>query len=152
MLQVFWENEGAVSSGMHALLSVESRLKDIERNLTALLNHKRIPAGLLGQQVSSDDPILAYGLPDLTHFNPDSDSDRRQVRQLLQEAIRRFEKRLENVSVILLEPPKEKRLALTMLHFQIRAEVRVQAQLAPVMFDSLVYPVQDQVVVEGRAL
>ncbi len=124
---------------------LEDLLAEIQHDLVALLNHKRTPLGSKRDYALFSDSLLCYGLPDLSYFNPYSENDRRTVRRLLHETITNFEKRLSNVVISEIEVPDDK--IVTTMSFRIHATVNIVPLLAPVTFDSVIYPVKDQVII-----
>ena len=104
----------------------------VKRDLEWLLNTKlalEIPAKLPGLQ----DSLLAFGLPDFTHSSLSSGQDQAKLRRAIEVAIQRFEPRLMDVAVTLVEGREFDRT----LRFRIDALLKVDPAPEPVTFDSL---------------
>jgi type VI secretion system protein ImpF len=107
----------------------------VHRDVEALLNARRpwrsVPAGLAALRLSP----LAYGMPD---FTAGALNDRRQreiLRAEIEETIRRFEPRLAQVQVRLVD---EGNLLRTTLQLRIDALLRTHPAPEPIVFDTAV--------------
>src|SRR5262245_29795528 len=112
-----------------------SQLKhSVARDLEALLNTRQETLEELGSEFTElNSALVTYGLPDFTSFNLSSDRDRLRVRRALEHAIMTFDKRLEDVRVILEEP----RLNDRTLRFHVEALLHVEPASEPVIFDAV---------------
>jgi len=104
------------------------------RDLTALLNTRRgekeIPPEF--KQVASS--VCNFGIPDFTAYTLTSPLDQDKTQRAIEQTIRQFEPRLENVTVKLIPPdPDEVRPAL---EFQIDAVLRVEPY-EPVRYEAV---------------
>ena len=114
--------------------SVSLRLlkQTVKRDLEWLLNTRSEPA------VPEDLPevsrsLASFGLPDLTSWNVKSPDEQQGLRHALEEAIRRFEPRLEGVEVTLENTSEIDRA----VRFRIDARLRIDPTPEPVTFDSM---------------
>lgn len=117
----------------------------LRRDLEWLLNTKRslvrIPPGSrhLGQS------LLAYGLPDFTDGSLEDGDMRRRLIRAIEEAVRRFEPRLTDVAVTLVEDKGVAR----QLRFRIDALLDLDPSPEAITFDSVLrLPTRDFVVEE----
>ncbi|MBV8592537.1 MAG: type VI secretion system baseplate subunit TssE, partial [Acetobacteraceae bacterium] len=118
--------------------AMESLQRSVRRDLEALLNARRRwrswPAWCSELRLSP----LGYGIPDFAS-GAFSDSARREaLRADVESTIRRFETRLSNVRVSLLDG--KNRLEPS-LRLRIEALLRAEPAPAPVAFDTIVDPV-----------
>jgi type VI secretion system protein ImpF len=122
--------------------------QSVRRDLENLLNtHKRIT---LTDEILEelDRSVVAYGVPDIHSAELSSERSRTQFATLLEEVIRKFEPRLQNISVVPLDEadPEDR-----MLRFRINALLRVEPAPEPVVFDSAIQRVTGNVEVRGAA-
>src|SRR5580692_5911477 len=75
-------------------------LRDLEDLLNTRQTYRDMPAHL----TEVHDSIMAYGLPDILSFDSVSTQERAQIGQSIQQVIERFEPRLREVHVSLLDP------------------------------------------------
>jgi len=110
------------------------RLKGaVRRDLEWLLNTKRTPLKLPADLPLVRDSVLTFGLPDFSHATLGSTDDRRELKRLLEEAVRRFEPRLLDVSVTLMDGDQHERG----LRFRIDGVLDVEPTPEAVSFDSV---------------
>jgi type VI secretion system protein ImpF len=116
------------------LQNVEQLRGAVARDLQALLNTRRegIDDGT-GEDGELARSVINYGLPDFTSLSVNGMTDRRFIVQSLEEAIARFEPRLEQVAVKLENP----RAHDHRFRFRIDALLRVEPALEPVVFDAV---------------
>jgi type VI secretion system protein ImpF len=104
----------------------------VKRDLEWLLNARAdrdVPEDL--REVASS--LATYGLPDLASWNVKSPDQQHDLRQALEDALRRFEPRLEAVEVTLETLAEAERS----VRFRIDARLRVDPAPEPVTFDSV---------------
>lgn len=118
----------------------------LRRDLEWLLNSKRATLPALARPGPLADSVLGYGLPDISTLSLSNPHDRERLRRLIQEAIRRFEPRLEQVSVTLEEGRRDERS----LHFRIDGVLDVDPQPEVVSFDSALHLHNKVIEVEGN--
>jgi type VI secretion system protein ImpF len=82
----------------HRVLARRELVESIRLDLARLLNTRSAETGerLRGRERT----VVDYGLPDFLTLNPTSERDREQLTQLLVEAVRAYEPRLQNPTVI----------------------------------------------------
>ena len=115
------------------------------RDLSNLLNTKRreeeVPEGF----AEANESLLTYGLPDFTAYTLKNPSDQHKLRRAIETTIRRFERRLEKVTVVF-DPPEDTASAL---HFRVDAYLKVDPAPEPISFETLLEPDSYQFVVVG---
>jgi type VI secretion system protein ImpF len=110
-----------------------AQLKEaVKRDLEWLLNSKQTALRLPPSLPHLASSLLAYGLPDFTPSSLNSDQDRGRLQGAIQEAIRRFEPRLDRVKVTLAEGRGGDRS----LRFVIDGWLKVEPAPVPIAFDS----------------
>jgi type VI secretion system protein ImpF len=113
--------------------SVSLRLlkQTVKRDLEWLLNTRSEP-GVPEDLPELGRSLASFGLPDLASWNVKSPEEQQGLRHALEEAIRRFEPRLEGVEVTLENMSETDRA----VRFRIDARLRVDPTPEPVTFDS----------------
>jgi type VI secretion system protein ImpF len=113
--------------------SVSLRLlkQTVKRDLEWLLNTRSEP-GVPEDLPELGRSLASFGLPDLASWNVKSPDEQQSLRRALEEAIRRFEPRLEGVEVMLENMSETDRA----VRFRIDARLRVDPTPEPVTFDS----------------
>ena len=81
----------------------------------------------------TNNSVAAFGLPDFTTLSIDSADDQKFIKREIEEAVRRFEQRLEGV-VVSIEPvlPTER-----VLRFRIDARLKIDPAPEPITFDTV---------------
>jgi type VI secretion system protein ImpF len=105
----------------------------IRRDLEWLLNTRQVAGGLPPELKEINDSVAAFGLPDFTALNIDSADDQKSIKREIEEAVERFEQRLEGV-VVSIEPvrPTER-----ILRFRIDARLKIDPAPEPITFDTV---------------
>jgi type VI secretion system protein ImpF len=117
----------------------------VKRDLEWLLNTRAdtdVPTDL--EQVARS--LATYGLPDLSSWNVKSPDERHGLQQAVEDALRRFEPRLEAVQVTLQAVSDTDRS----VRFRIDARLRVDPAPEPVTFDSVLQLGNNQFSVKGE--
>ena len=110
-----------------------NRLKEaVRRDLEWLLNTRKSVTGQMTDSPELNRSLDTYGLPDFTNYGTDDVDDQRKMRSAIQEAIRIFEPRLQDVLVTLQPSQSSDRL----LHFRIDARLKVEPDPEPICFDT----------------
>ncbi|HWQ33711.1 MAG TPA: type VI secretion system baseplate subunit TssE [Blastocatellia bacterium] len=104
----------------------------VRRDLEWLLNTRQTEGGIPPELRELSNSVAAYGVPDFTALSIRNPADQQRMQREMESAIRTFEPRLENVSVVL-EPPDSDP---TQLRFRIEARLRVEPSPEPVTFDT----------------
>ena len=109
----------------------------VAMDLEHLLN-TRCRCGLLPEEMPElRTSMVNYGLPDFTGVKMTGTQERGKLRRLLEETIQRYESRLLEVRVTLVDNTDE---SDRRLHFRIDATLNAQPTPKPVVFDSHLEP------------
>lgn len=131
------EGGSPLHSRSHAQLLRDLR-RSVMRDVAHLLNTRvralPVPADLTELEQSN----LNYGIPDITGGNFSSPQALEEFRQIVENALRRYEPRFQSVRVRLLDNALE---ADRTLRFRIDALLRAEPAPEPVVFDSVMEPV-----------
>ena len=117
----------------------------VAKDLEDLLN-TRCRCGLLPEEMTElGTSMVNYGLPDFTGIKMTGTNERGRLRRVLKETIQRYESRLLNVRVTLLDNADK---SDPRLHFRIDATLNAQPTPEPVVFDSHLEPTSATFLVE----
>src|SRR5262249_24966491 len=83
--------------------SLDQMIETVQRDMEDLLNTRQTQEGTAGQLPEVSASIIAYGLPDLTSLNPAPPRERENIARIVEEAVARFEPRLQDVRATLLD-------------------------------------------------
>ncbi|HWG47021.1 MAG TPA: type VI secretion system baseplate subunit TssE [Gemmataceae bacterium] len=106
--------------------TVAQMIDSVRRDLENLLNTRRTVEDWPSDFVEVSNSILAYGMPDLTAFNAGAPREREELALLIGDALTRFEPRLRDVRVSLVEVGTAK---TPKAHFHIEARLRMEPAL-----------------------
>ena len=104
----------------------------VRRDLEWLLN-TRESAGGNADLPELNRSLATYGLPDFTNKGTNDVDEQKKMRLAIQDAIRIFEPRLQDVMVTLQLSQSSDRL----LHFRIDARLRIDPAPEPISFDTV---------------
>ncbi|MBV9504960.1 MAG: type VI secretion system baseplate subunit TssE [Acidobacteriia bacterium] len=124
------------------------------RDLTTLLNTKRREEELPEGFPETNQSLLTYGLPDFLSYSLRSIYDQQKLRRAIETTIRKFEPRLEKVSVALVNAkgePRDPSDTDSALHFRVDALLRIDPAPEPVSFETLLQPDIGHFVVLGES-
>jgi type VI secretion system protein ImpF len=107
--------------------------QSVRRDLEWLLNTRQLPGGIPAELRETRKSVLAFGLPDFTSLTIDSADDQRFVKHEIEEAVRNFEQRLEDVTVSIEPIDSLQRI----LRFRIDARLKIDPAPEPVTFDTV---------------
>lgn len=107
----------------------------VRRDMEALLNTRQSHPELSNATAEVARSVLTYGLPDFSYANPENRLQREQFRRAVEQAIARFETRLQQVRVELQEPKNEYDRSLRLT---IGAVLVVEPISEPITFDTVV--------------
>lgn len=149
--------------------SLRELKEDVGKDLEELLNTRRMPQELLGEDKetvreaveervvkhlaepglppdvgSPDASLLGYGLPDLTVFNIRNEQHRKQIEKALEATIRLFEPRLRGARATI----ENVRRGENYLHIRIDAHLVVAPVIERVSFNTSLQPHNGQFEVE----
>ena len=126
--------------------SIRTLKASLWRDLSALLNTKRREEEVPEEFTEANNSLLTFGLPDFTSFGLSNPGDQSRLRRAIEAAIRRFEPRLEKVTVVF-EPPEETGGAL---QFRVDAFLRIEPSPEPVSFETMLQSDSRHFVVLGE--
>ena len=106
--------------------------QSVRRDLEWLLNTRQVADGVPAELKELNNSLAAYGLPDFSSSSSDDPAAQSRMRRAVEEIIRVFEPRLQDVTVTL-EPPRNMDRAL---RFRIDANLIVDPAHEPVTFDT----------------
>jgi type VI secretion system protein ImpF len=118
----------------------------VRRDLEWLLNTRRLATGIPEGLEELQNSLAAYGLPDFAGSGTDEGDSQARVRAAIEDAVRTFEPRLQDVSVAL-EPQRDTERAL---RFRIDALLMVDPAPEPVTFDTTLQLVSGEYAVEEK--
>ena len=113
--------------------SLRQLKQSIQRDLEWLLNTRQVAGGLPPELKETNNSVAAFGLPDFTTRSIDSADDQKFIKREIEEAVRRFEQRLEGV-VVSVEPV---RATDRLLRFRIDARLKIDPAPEPITFDTV---------------
>jgi type VI secretion system protein ImpF len=107
--------------------------QSVRRDLEWLLNTRQIATGVPPELKEANDSVVSFGLPDFTAMSIDNADDQKLIKREIEDAIRRFEQRLEGV-IVSIEPvtPTER-----VLRFRIDARLKIDPAPEPITFDTV---------------
>lgn len=120
--------------------------QSVRRDLEWLLNTRQVAGGVPQDLKETTNSVAAYGLPDFTHLSIDSGADQKFIKREVEEAIRRFEQRLENV-VVSIEPSRSLE---RVLRFRIDAQLKIDPAPEPITFDTVLQLGSGEYTVRGE--
>jgi type VI secretion system protein ImpF len=125
----------AGGTGYQPGYSVTQMTAAVLRDLEDLLNTRCSITAVPAQYTEVLGSICVFGMPELHSLNAISDQQRGQIGDKLEEIIRRFEPRLEDIRVTVVPQPDP--------HLERTIRFRIEARLAidpapPVVFDTVV--------------
>ncbi len=118
----------------------------VRRDLEWLLNTRQLVQQVPEGMTELSRSLVSYGLPDFTSASSESTDDQWLMRQAIEETIRTFEPRLQDVTVTL-EPARGSERAM---HFRIDAMLVVDPAPEPVTFDTALQLVNGEYKVQER--
>jgi len=119
--------------------------QSVRRDLEWLLNTRVEPGVAAAEGSELSKSVACYGLPDFTAWNVRGGADQETLRRAVEDAVARFEPRLEAVQVSLETVSEVDRT----LKFRIEARLRVEPFPEPVTFDSVLQLGNQEFVLTG---
>ncbi len=120
-----------------AIGSRSKTLRDLKqsvmRDLEWLLNTRQVADGIPEDLKETCNSVANYGLPDFTVLSTESSDDQQFIKHEIEDAIRRFEQRLEAVVVTVDAIPSPERI----IRFRIDARLRTEPTPEPITFDTV---------------
>ena len=124
-------------------LSFDDYKRRLVHDLSELFNTRRSPPWLDGDYPQVERSLLAYGLPDLTNFNPRNPEDRQNLVRAMERAVRQFEPRLARARIELIEAEGEDATGRD-LRFRLDAILRLHPRPVAVSFDTVLQSVTNK--------
>lgn len=118
----------------------------IRRDLEALLNTRRNPAGPPAALMELSDALVSYGVDGILSANLVTDASKARLARSIERRISLFETRLADVHVTILKNRTDGDRALRM---RIQASFRLQEGMPPISFESRIDPSTQQFLVEA---
>ena len=118
----------------------------VRRDLEWLLNTRHIAGGIPPDLKELHNSVAAFGLPDFANLSTNQLDDQRRMRSDIEEAIRIFEPRLQDVVVTLQPSHSTERL----MHFRIDGRLNVEPVPEPISFDTVLQLVNGQYVIKEQ--
>ena len=115
--------------------------RDLEWLLNTRANATEIPEGFPELRRS----LAAFGIPDFSSWNVRGGQDQESLRKAIEDAVARFEPRLEAVQVTLETMSEVDRT----VRFRIEARLRIEPAPEPVTFDSVLQLANREFVLQG---
>ncbi len=109
-------------------------IQNVRSDLQDLLNTRKAPTPRLVETTELKTSLLNYGMEDFAHFNPESDTDKKRLKKLLENLINTYEPRLKRVQVKLLENADKIDFRV---RFHIDAVLCIEEIVIPVQFNSV---------------
>jgi type VI secretion system protein ImpF len=119
----------------------------VQRDLEWLLNTRRNPEPATGDYPELEHSLYNYGVPDITSLSSDSIGDRDLLLRQVEDALKLFEPRLENVKISMVELQGESKRRE--LRFIVEATLRLDPTPEQVMFDTVLHFSTGQIDVAG---
>lgn len=126
--------------------SLRQLKQSVKRDLEWLLNTRRMVEKLPSELKEVGQSLAAYGLPDFSSLSVESPADQKRLRREIEDTIRIFEPRLDDV-VVTVEPVRETE---RVLRFRIDARLKIEPAPEPVTFDTMLQLGSGQYTVQGE--
>lgn len=105
----------------------------VRRDLEWLLNTRQVAQEIPAELKELRNSLAAYGMPDFTNLVVTQVDDQKRMQAAIQEAVRVFEPRIQDVVVTLQAPHSSDRL----VHFRIDGRLKVEPSPEPISFDTV---------------
>ena len=135
------KREAPASRQANLRILKQSVKRDLEWLLNTRSNAMEIPEDLPELHRS----LATFGIPDFSSWNVRGGGDQEQLRKMIEDAVTRFEPRLEGVQVSLEVMSELDRT----VRFRIDARLRVEPAPEPVTFDSVLQLANREFVLQG---
>ncbi|OLE51438.1 MAG: type VI secretion system lysozyme-like protein [Acidobacteria bacterium 13_1_20CM_3_53_8] len=126
--------------------SLRQLKQSVRRDLEWLLNTRQTVGGAPSDLKELSNSLAAYGLPDFSNLSIESADDQKRMQREIEDAVRIFEPRLEDVEVTI-EPARSTE---RILRFRIDARLKVEPAPEPVTFDTMLQLGSGQYIVQGE--
>jgi type VI secretion system protein ImpF len=109
--------------------------ESVQRDVEWLLNTRRTMVQIPDRQPLLRESVFTYGLEDTTGLAVNTQEGRKQLQQMLQDALRRFEPRLADMRVRLVDVAAAS--GTPMVRFTVEATLRMDPSPERVVFDTV---------------
>jgi type VI secretion system protein ImpF len=113
--------------------SLRELKQSVMRDLEWLLNTRQIATGIPEDLKELSDSVANFGLPDFSVLSTESSDDQKFIKHEIEDALRRFEQRLESVVVTVDASHSPERV----IRFRIDARLKVEPTPEPITFDTV---------------
>jgi len=129
---------------------IERLKSEVRRDLEWLLNTRTAPIDIPDGLKDLQSSLVKFGLPDISTLNFGDPKVKDRLAGILESVIRQFEPRLvkETVDVEFNENDHDK--SRSMMHYRIRAELRVEPIPQPVAFETVLELGNKSFIVKGE--
>jgi type VI secretion system protein ImpF len=113
-------------------------INNVSQDIQSLLNTRAAPKPKNDENLEElESSLFSYGIPDFSQFNPESDTDRKKLKLIIENLIAKFEPRLYKVNVQVLKnnDPLDFKI-----RFHIDAILIVEPNTIPVHFTTEMQP------------
>jgi type VI secretion system protein ImpF len=121
----------------------------VQRDLEWLLNTRRIPEPAPESMEELSQSLYNFGLPDLSALDRDSVASRKLLLRRVEEAIRLFEPRLDDIRISMSEVADGAESFRRELRFSVEATLRMDPSPERVVFDTVLNVTSGQYDVKG---
>lgn len=104
---------------------IEQMMEAVRRDVEDLLNTRQVPFGVEEGYDETADSVITFGLPDFTTMGGSTREEQSKIGTLVEEVIERFEPRLKDVRVHLLEGANDQK------KFTVRFEIHAKFHVEP---------------------
>jgi type VI secretion system protein ImpF len=123
--------------GVSLLYDIKDFKAALARDLEALLNTRNTDVnGLFDDYKLASSSVMRFGISDLSSLTLSSPDDRESLRKSVEDAIKKYEPRLQNIKVNLNTPEKPGSHPERTLHFRVDAVLHIHPHRPPVVFDA----------------
>jgi type VI secretion system protein ImpF len=129
---------------------IERLKNEVCRDLEWLLNTRTAPLDIPDGLKELESSLVKFGLPDFSTLNFGDPKVKDRLATLLESVIRQFEPRLVKESVKVEFNDLDQDKSRSMMHYRIRAELRVKPIPQPVQFDTVLELVSKSFSVKGE--
>ena len=119
--------------------------QSVKRDLEWLLNTRSNATEIPEDLPELNRSLASFGIPDFSSWNVNGAGDQEQLRRTIEDAVTRFEPRLEGVQVTIETMSELDRT----VRFRIDARLRVEPAPEPVTFDSVLQLANREFVLHG---
>lgn len=127
--------------------TLEGLRESLRRDLGVLLNTRCCPTSPPGDMPDLQQSLMGFGVDDFFNASLVTDQQRRQFARKIQVQISKFETRLEDLNVEILNPVKAGQRSLRL---RISATYRARPGMPPMAFETVLDPTTNQFSLQNR--